>query len=746
MTSIQRNAESQPYAEALRQMTLRYECLVQALSILRRVDEVDDPSRSSDDLFRRILETIAFGLAAENCSLMFIEETGEFLELRAACSASAERGVSFAPHAWHGRKFHIGEGIVGKVAATGKAIRIDDVAEEGEFVTVSESPVVVRSLLCFPLSIVGKVTGVLNLSHSEPGFFSVESENTLAFVAERVARIFSTRLLHEKLRESEVYHSLVTENANDPILVFDTEGNVRSANPAAAHVAGIPLEKFLQEPATWESRIHPDDRERYAAHRQRVLNAETACMVEYRCLGVLDKHRYIEQRSAPMRDPSGRIAGMISIARDVTDRKQGEELLKKYRNHLEELVAERSAELVKANEELQRDIAERKRVEVALEAERRHLFSVLEIIPAFVCLLGEDHSIRFANGRFLDFFGDPFGKRCYEILRGKECPCAECPLPRVLETGVGHTTELTSHKGRTYMVYDNFFPVEDDFALMLKVGIDVTEQKKTEEERRILEAQVQHTQKLESLGVLAGGVAHDFNNLLMAIVGNAELILGDIPGDTRVCQRISEILTASKRAADLCGQMLAYSGAGKYIVEQIDLTEILREMTRLLEISVSKKVTLQHRYAERLPLIKADATQIRQVIMNLISNASEAIGENPGVITITTGTRHCDKAYLRETYINEQLSEGLYVFLQVTDTGCGMDKETLQKAFEPFFTTKFTGRGLGLAAVLGIVRAHRGAIKAQSEPRKGTTFTVLFPCLYSGAEGAREPAPDAPRR
>ena len=260
-------------------------------------------------------------------------------------------------------------------------------------------------------------------------------------------------------------------------------------------------------------------------------------------------------------------------------------------------------------------------------------------------------------------------------------------------------------------------------------GRDVTDRKRAEEERRQLEAQIQHTQKLESLGVLAGGIAHDFNNLLMAILGNADLALMDLSPVSPARQSLAEIKKASLRAADLAKQMLAYSGKGKFVVEPLDLSEVVEEMAHILEVSVSKKAVLKYDFSNDIPAIEADATQVRQVVMNLITNASEAIGDKSGIISIRTGAMQVDRRYLRETYLDEDLPEGLYVTLEVADTGSGMDAETQAKLFDPFFTTKFTGRGLGMAAVLGIVRGHSGAIKVYSEIGRGTTVKVLLPAV-----------------
>ncbi len=253
------------------------------------------------------------------------------------------------------------------------------------------------------------------------------------------------------------------------------------------------------------------------------------------------------------------------------------------------------------------------------------------------------------------------------------------------------------------------------------------ERRHAEEERRVFEAKLQQTQKLESLGILAGGIAHDFNNLLMAIIGNAELALMDISHANPARKSVLEIETVSRRAADLCRQMLAYSGKGKFVVEPISLNDVISEIGHMLDVSIPKNVVLRYDLTENLPAVEADVSQMRQVLMNLVINASEAIGEKDGLITVSTDKIYCDQRYFEKASISEDLADGEYVCFEIADTGQGMTKETISKIFEPFFTTKFTGRGLGLAAVLGIVRGHRGALKVYSEVNKGTTFKVLLP-------------------
>lgn len=256
---------------------------------------------------------------------------------------------------------------------------------------------------------------------------------------------------------------------------------------------------------------------------------------------------------------------------------------------------------------------------------------------------------------------------------------------------------------------------------------DITLRRQMEDERDRIERKMTETQKLESLGVLAGGIAHDFNNLLAGIIGNNSLALMDLPADSPARDYLISIRETAQRAAELCKQMLAYSGRGRFVVEQCDLSHLVEETTQLLQVSISKKVVLRFNLSHDLPPVMADLVQIRQVIMNLVINASEAIGDVPGVINITTQKFQADGALLAQATHPAEVAEGDYVLLEIQDSGCGIKPEDLPRIFEPFFSTKFTGRGLGLAAVLGIVRGHKGAIICQSQPGRGTSFKLLLP-------------------
>jgi two-component system, cell cycle sensor histidine kinase and response regulator CckA len=224
----------------------------------------------------------------------------------------------------------------------------------------------------------------------------------------------------------------------------------------------------------------------------------------------------------------------------------------------------------------------------------------------------------------------------------------------------------------------------------------------------------------------------------MGIQGNAELAMADVPDSSPAWDCLTEVQKTAQRAAELCQQMLAYAGRTRFNTGAVNLNGLASEMARILEVSISKKTTMRFSLAPDLPSVDADATQIRQILMNLVVNASEAMEEGSGTITISTGCMECDAAYLDSTWLNEGLPEGRYVFLSVEDTGIGMDAETQARLFDPFFSTKFQGRGLGMAAVLGIVRGHRGAIKVESAPGRGTAVRILLPAGSRAAEAEQE--------
>ena len=267
---------------------------------------------------------------------------------------------------------------------------------------------------------------------------------------------------------------------------------------------------------------------------------------------------------------------------------------------------------------------------------------------------------------------------------------------------------------------------ERRFVGWLVIVHDISNRRRNEAERWAFERRVQEQQKSESLMVLAGGVAHDFNNLLTGILGNADLLAIVSPPESDQRRAAEAIVIGAQRAADLVSKMLAYSGGGRVVAQNVNLDELVKEMVDLLSASVARHCTLIYNSPGPLPLVETDPTQIRQVVLNLIVNASEAVDDH-GVITVETGAESLDREMLKKMTFGDNVSAGHYVFIDVVDNGVGMDEHTLTRMFDPFFSTKDAGRGLGMAAVRGIVRSHRAALRVTSAKGQGTRFRVWFP-------------------
>jgi PAS domain S-box-containing protein len=366
-----------------------------------------------------------------------------------------------------------------------------------------------------------------------------------------------------------------------------------------------------------------------------------------------------------------------------------------------------------------RDVTERTQAEQALRASEerfRTLFTTMSDgfavgeaiwdekgVPVDFYFLEINDAFERHSGLTRDILGKPIRQALPNIEKvwiGRYCRVAVTGTPERFE-------EYNEDTRRHYSVFC-YSPSRGRFAIVFS---DVTERK--HEDERLREAQ-----KLESLGFLAGGVAHDFNNLLTGIVGNASLAQELLPDGHPSYDLLDTVMKTGAQAAQLTRQMLAYAGKGQFVVEPVQLSQLLPEISGLVQPSISRTISLEFDLDPDLPPVEADRGQMRQVFMNLVINAAEAIGGNTGRITVRTGVLN---------QVPEGLPPGTYVYLEVRDTGCGMDHVTKSKIFDPFFSTKFTGRGLGLAAVSGIVRAHKGAITVSSVPGHGSCFTVVFP-------------------
>jgi PAS domain S-box-containing protein len=400
--------------------------------------------------------------------------------------------------------------------------------------------------------------------------------------------------------------------------------------------------------------------------------------------------------------------------------------------------------------ELTCEIAERVRTEEALRASEQRFRTIFDSVSDAIGVLEP------ATGRVLDvnrrtceMFGWTREELCGTIA--EQLSAGESPYTQAEALAIVSSSEeaqpfewlARDRAGRQFWLEVSARRTMLDGAeRLLVVARDITERREAAEQQRQLQARVFHSQKLESLGVLAGGIAHDFNNLLCGILGFAEIAQAEAPDGSRLAGRLQRIRDAASRAANLCRQLLAYAGRRRMSAEAVDLSGLVREMADLVRAAVTNKADLRLDLAGGLPLVEGDASQLTQVVLNLMVNASEALSEGRGVIVVSTGLKRCDGPALSGPYLHEDLPEGEYVFLRVSDTGVGMSEETKARLFDPFFTTKFAGRGLGLSAVVGIVRQHRGTIQVESQEGSGSTFTVLFPAA-TGAVAAKPVEPEA---
>ena len=405
-----------------------------------------------------------------------------------------------------------------------------------------------------------------------------------------------------------------------------------------------------------------------------------------------DEHgqkRWILTSKLPLRDKEGCIVGLVGIGRDITERRRDEEELRK-------------------------------------------LSLAIEQNPTSIVITDIKGNIEYINPKFTQVTGytleEVRGKNSSILKSGETSADEYRNMWETITAGKAWRGEFRNKKknGEFFWELASISPVKNQENVIVNfvaVKEDITDRKKVEEALR-------QAQKLESIGTLAGGIAHDFNNLLNAILGQSTLAMNKLSNENPAKDHIEKSIKAAERAADLTRHLLAYSGKGKFITEELDLNRLVKENIQILEVSVPKTAQLLFQLGDPSPHIQGDVGQIQQVIMNLIINAGEAIAPNPGTITVQSSQVELtenDKEYWK--YTNAPLQRGKYALLRVSDTGHGIKPDVLLRIFDPFFTTKFTGRGLGLAAVLGIVRGHHGGLRIESTEGRGTTFEVVFPLM-----------------
>lgn len=515
--------------------------------------------------------------------------------------------------------------------------------------------------------------------------------------------ITERRRIEERLSTSERYYRELIDGTDNLVTQIDAGGRLTFLNPVCREIYGAEPEECIGFP--FLDFVHPDDRDLTRRHFERWQRGGISCVTfENRQVSRTGDVRDMLWTVNPHYDEHGDLQAINAIGQDITERKRSERVHK-------------------------------------IQSQ------VLESMTEGVTLVNPTGFILYTNPAQDAMFGYEPGEligQHISVLEGQPSEIDADVLAKRLETDGFYFGEF-SHRKKDGLLFFTAARVStldiDGAAYSVSVVEDVTAAKKSAEERRQLDLRIRQAQKLESLGVLAGGIAHDFNNLLMVILGNASLALQDLDRSSPLHHDVEQIETAALRASELTKQMLAYSGKGHFVVEPTDLSLVVEPMEPLLRASVPKHSSLELRLARELPRVDADISQLRQVVISLVSNAAEALPKEGGQIVVRTGYLHCDRALLDSIVLADELPEGDYVVLEVQDTGVGIDEAVLARIFDPFFTTKFTGRGLGLAAVLGIVRGHRGGIKIESTPGRGTLATVLLPSSHL----TQTPAPLAPQ-
>ncbi len=499
----------------------------------------------------------------------------------------------------------------------------------------------------------------------------------------------------QRIEENEKRLSAIFNQASVGIAQTDLSGRLVLANQHYCDLVGRSWEELVG--CRTVEVTHPDDRERTRELSELAMRRDQAFETEKRYIRPNGEIVWVHKSLTAVCDEQGHARYFLNVVQDITARKHAEE---------------------------------------ALRESERQLRTLADSIPQLAWIADAEGSIFWHNRRWYEYTGTSL-----EDARGWGWRLAHDPamLPHVLERWnkslrSGALFEMEFPLRRADGVFRRFLtrviPVRDSAGRVtgwFGTNTDIEDQKRAEEA-------IRQKQRLESTGVLAGGVAHDFNNLLTGVLGNASLVLETLPDSHPNAAFLREIVRAAERAADLTRQMLAYAGKGSFILERLDLSAQVREIGRLLEAVIPKEVAVEMALATDLPAVEADPGQVQQIAINLVINATEAIGEDRrGNVRVATRCQTLS-AETAGQFFPERPGPGMYVVLEVRDDGPGMSEDVRAKIFDPFFSTKFTGRGLGLSAVLGIVRSRGGAVTVESAPGQGSTFRVYLPAVERAGE------------
>lgn len=563
----------------------------------------------------------------------------------------------------------------------------------------------------------GEMAGVLALDHcGAPRAWTAEEQEFAAALGEQIALALETeerKKAERELARREAEYRLLLENHSDLVVKADMDFRLLYVNPAYCATFGKPEEELLG--MSQLALVHEEDLSLVSGSLDRLRRPPHEARHDSRAL-TRDGWRWFSWQARGVFEHADDVSSFICVGRDITKRKHAELALQDSRAKLRAILDSSSQSFV--------------------------LFDTEGVIQAFNNTASEKAQSLFHSRLEL-------GGNILDNIPADARPGLTARIGRVLlGEAVWDEKQFTSADGEECLLGYGLHPVMGDGDRVVGVClnlVDLTERRRMQEERRQIETKMLQAQKLESLGMLAGGISHDFNNLLLAILGNIELAMVELSPDAGVQPLLENAKTVCLRAAELCRQLMAYTGKRQILPKVLHLGSLVEEMAEILRVSISKKVTMEFVSDPGIPPVEGDPNQLSQIIMNMIINASEAIGDREGTIHLSLTAQECGTGDLADSWPDgARPPAGTYVRLEVRDNGCGMDRETLDRIFDPFFTTKFTGRGLGLAAVMGIVRAHRGVMRVSSEPGAGSAFSVLFPAVAAEAALPEKPAQSAP--
>ncbi len=513
-----------------------------------------------------------------------------------------------------------------------------------------------------------------------------------------------------KLWKSEATLRLIFDTVPLGIQIKDLAGRLLMINPALAQAADVAPDQILGRTAHELTSL-----ERMPDEERRIILETDAQAVKARAPVEFDMDRKFQGGTrklriikAPIQDVHGSVSGLLSIVEDVT---------------------------------------EKARIRRELEDNRKLLQRVIDNLPQAITVKDREGRYTLANAVAARFRGvtpeQYIGKSAKDMGQIPEhIRLLEDADRQVLQTGdmrIIPEMKFTGAGGKEVWRRTFKVPLANESGAVqgiLTVHEDLSAIKQIEAKRMDLERRMAQSRKLESLGVMAGGIAHDFNNLLTTISGSAELLVNGLPPNDALGSDAKTIVHASQVMAEMIRQMLTFSENGRLLLQRVDLNSVLRGLGGPLSVSIPKHIDTRYQLASGLPAVEGDPSQLNRVVANLVANAVEAIGEAPGIVTLSTGVIQIDETHAGAADSRLHLAKGEYVYFQVADTGIGMAESVKTRIFEPFFSTKFKGRGLGMAAANGIIRSHQGAIVIDSEPRRGASVRVLLPRAKS--EGSSE--------